>query len=66
MIGTLYVRCNHFCVEEQQVLQRGMRYRIISEYDWCPLCHLEMEEKRDKMQTTFDETFGDPSGSKDS
>lgn len=59
MIGTLYVRCNHFTVEEQQVLQRGQRYMIRSEYDWCPPCHREMEAKKHKTQTTFDQVFGE-------
>ena len=59
MIGTLYVRCNHLTVEEQQVLQRGQRYIIKSEYDWCPICTREIKAKQDKRQTTFDAVFGD-------
>ena len=59
MIGTLYVRCTHLTVSEQQVLQRGMRYQIISEYDWCPICTREIEAKQRKVQTSFDAVFGD-------
>ena len=60
MIGTLWVKCNHLTVEEQQVLQRGQRYILRSEYDWCPLCHVDMKEKANKVQGTFDDVFGKP------
>lgn len=62
-IGTLWVKCNHFTVEEQHILSRGQRYKVNSEYDWCPICHREMEEKRDQLQTSFDSTFGVEDGS---